>query len=456
MKAVIFVTVLSISFSAGAQKIFTQYDLVAVVKKFHPVAKQALIDVRISEANITASRGAFDPVASIDNSRKDFDGINYYNQQWGELKIPVWYGVDLYAGTEKVRGERINPEESKGTLNYIGISVPLVQNVIIDKRRAAVRKAIVLKEQSEAERMIALNDLVAEALVAYWDWWENYRQLEVVKSSLQNASARFNMIRTMYQLGERPAIDTLEAATQVQFFEQQETEVNMMLQKSILQLSFYLWGEGDIAYDLPADAVPETPQTEASPGLDSLLAEAGLHPRLLEYDFGLKILDIEKRLKFQSLLPEVRAKYNSISRDFSKTFTNTFFDNNYRFGLTFSMPLRLSEARGSYRAAKLKIEQARVAQIAEKVRIKNMVEQFYTVWQQTRMQYQQQQKLVNNYNTLQKGEETKFTNGESTLFLVNAREAKTIEGQRKELSLAAKIQQAAVRLRWAAGVFGKL
>jgi outer membrane protein TolC len=456
MKGPILFVILCLSFSAGAQKIFTEADLIAVVKKFHPVAKQALLDVRIADANITASRGGFDPVASFDNSRKDFDGITYYDQQWSQIKIPTWYGIDVYAGTETVSGNRLNPEETKGTINYIGVSVPLVQNVLIDKRRAAVQQAKIAREGSEAGRRAAMNDLIAEALVAYWEWWEQHRVLGVVQASVQNAKTRLQMVKTAHRLGDRPAIDTLEATTQVQLFEQQESEIFMFLQKSRLELSIYLWREGEVAYELPEDAVPESPQSQKLPLLDSVLTEARVQPLLLEYDFKLRSLGIERRLKFQSLLPEVTAKYNGIARDFSKTFDGALFDNNYRFGLGFSMPLRLSEGRGEYRSAKLKIEQTRLAQIAKQVTVQNKVKQYYIEWQQTAVQYLQQQNLVANYRALQKGEELRFANGESSLFLINAREAKTIEGLRKELSLAAKIQQAKVRLRWAAGSFANL
>ncbi|HEY0060063.1 MAG TPA: TolC family protein, partial [Flavisolibacter sp.] len=151
------------------------------------------------------------------------------------------------------------------------------------------------------------------------------------------------------------------------------------------------------------------------------------------------------------LLPEVTAKYNGISRDLSKTFNGALFDNNYRFGLAVSVPLRLSEGRGAYRAARLKIEQTRLEQITKEVTIENKVKQYYIEWQQTSIQYSQQQQLVANYRALQRGEGLRFANGESSLFLINAREAKTIEGERKEAEIAAKIEKAAVRLRWASG-----
>ncbi|HEY0677696.1 MAG TPA: TolC family protein [Chitinophagaceae bacterium] len=453
MRGVMLLVLMCLALTIQAQKILTENDLISVVKKFHPIAKQAALEVRIADANLTASRAGFDPVASFDNSRKDFTGITYYDHQLSQLKIPTWYGVDVYVGTETIKGERINPEETNGRIHFAGISVPLIQNILIDKRRAAVQQARILRQQSEVVRKSILNDLIADAVTAYWDWWEQYQLLKVVQASVQNAKTRLTMVKTAYRLGDRPAIDTLEAATQVQFFEQQETEIAMMLQKSRLQLSLYLWTDKEVAYELPEDVLPEAMQPDNPPQLDSLLGEAMVQPLLQEYDYKLKGLDVEKRLKFQSLLPEVRASYNAISRDFSKTFNDALFNNNYRFGLTLSMPLRLSEGRGGYRAAKLKIEQTKVAQVAKQVSVQNKVRQYYIEWQQALALYQQQQNLVRNYLALQRGEETRFSNGESSLFVVNAREAKTIEGQRKELSLAAKIQQAMVRLRWAAGVY---
>jgi outer membrane protein TolC len=173
---------------------------------------------------------------------------------------------------------------------------------------------------------------------------------------------------------------------------------------------------------------------------------------LLEYDYKLRDLGIERRLKFQSLLPQVYAKYNGINREFSKTFNEGFFQNNYRFGISMSMPLRLSQGRGEYKATRLKIEQTELEQLSKQVVVQNKVRQYYVTWQQTSIQQNQQQRLVANYRALQQGEETRFSNGESSLFLINARELKTIEGQQKLIELSAKIQQAIVNLKWSAGL----
>ena len=68
------------------------------------------------------------------------------------------------------------------------------------------------------------------------------------------------------------------------------------------------------------------------------------------------------------------------------------------------------------------------------------------------MQLSLQSKLIDNITALQKGEETKFKNGESSLFLLNARELKTIEAEQKVVELKAKLQKAAVDVKWSAGL----
>jgi outer membrane protein TolC len=451
MKALMLALALMFSFSLVAQKIFSAEDLAAVVRKFHPVARQAGLDVRIAGASLTASRAAFDPVLRHDNNRKEFDGVTYYDQQWTEIKIPAWYGIDLYAGRESVNGSRLNPEETKGTIDYLGVSVPLVQNLVMDKRRAALQQAKIFREQSEVTRRAVLNNLALEALDAYWQWWGNYRQLALVRASLQNAGKRFQMVRTAYLLGDRPAIDTLEALTQVQVFEQRENEALTEVLKSRLELSTFLWTPDGGAYELPDDVVPEEAPREENILLDTLLLAAASHPELMDYSFKLRALQIERKLKFQSFLPEVDLKYNQVGRDLSKAVNGALFRNNYRFGVSVSLPLRLSEGRGGYQAAGLKIEQARLAQSYKQVQLQNKVKRYYTEWQQVKLQLDVQRKLAANYILLQRGEETRFLNGESSLFLINSRELKAIEGQQKLIELESKVQKARIYLNWAAG-----
>ena len=129
-----------------------------------------------------------------------------------------------------------------------------------------------------------------------------------------------------------------------------------------------------------------------------------------------------------------------------------WFNNNYRFGMSVSMPLRLSEGRGEYQKAKLKIESTGLEQANKSVQLHALVKQYYTEWKQTETQLSLQIELMANTRLLQKGEEIRFNNGESSLFLINSRELKTIEAEQKIIELRAKAQKAAVGVKWSAGL----
>jgi outer membrane protein TolC len=451
MKIPLFVVLLLFSFQLAAQKTLRPADLVAIIKKYHPVVKQADLGVSIAAAVVTKNRGAFDPVLRYNNNRKDFEGSLYYDKRGGQLSIPTWYGIDVYAGIESVEGSRTSAEETKGKLQYVGVSVPVVQNLLMDKRRAALQQAKIFRQASEADRADMVNTLLQEALVAYWDWWQGHQQWQLMQLALQNARTRFGMVQTTYRLGERPAIDTLEALTQVQLLEQKKAEIEGALQKSRLQLSLFLWNDTG-AVDLAADVAPQEELPVTNVGLDTLLLAARTHPALQAYQFKLNALQVEKRLQLQQLLPQVDLKYHQLGRNLAKTAGGAWFDNNYRYGVSLSLPLRLSEGRGAYRQARLKIEQTAWAQAFKQLELQNKVKQFYAEWQWVQVQARQQAQLVVNYAALQRGEEVKFENGESSLFLMNTREQKTIEARQKQLALSAKKMQAQVNMEWAAGL----
>jgi outer membrane protein TolC len=448
MKRILVVLLMIISLDSFCQKYFSKDDLIAVVKKFHPVARQAMIDVKIADANMTAQKGLFDPVLNLSNSSKEYENINYYNQESTALKIPAWYGIDVVAGRERLTGDRLNPEETKGAFNYIGVDVPLIENFIIDKRKAVINQARLIKNETEAGLKIILNDLLYEAIISYWQWWEQHEILQVVQSSLITAEKRFSMVKNAGSIGERPAIDTIEAQSQLQSLQQKESEVLMNIAKSRIQLSLYLWSENGTAYDLPEDAIPQAMEKDII-RLDSLEASVQSHPEIAWYDIKLKYLQIERKLKLQALLPGVDLRYRHLQNDAYPLFNNT---NNYRLSVGLSIPLRLSEARGNFSAAKLKISQALIGRDNKMLQLQNKVNQYYAEWVQVIKQLAIQKGLVSNFSVLLKGEETLFFNGESSMFMVNARELKKLEALEKQVMLQAKIQRSAAALKWSSGL----
>lgn len=445
---------LHVCITQAQKKIFNEVSLVAVIQKYHPVAAQAALDTAIASANLLSARGAFDPLLSSEYNRKLFDGTLYYDQTLTHLRIPVWYGLDLYAGTEAIDGFRINPEETSGPITYLGLSVPALKNLLMDKRRATLKQAKLFRYQAGAERVNVLNDLLHEGLIAYWNWWEQYQVYRLIQLSLSNAENRFGMVKTAYTLGERPAIDTIEALTQVQQFEIRRSEAFLQLVKARLELSVFLWTETGQPYELPEDIAPQVMENNEAISLDDCLSLLSRHPQIRQYNFKIQSLQIEKRLRFQSMLPEINLKYNHIVKgyDFLNALKASSFQNNYRYGVSFSLPLRLSEGRGEVAKVKFQIEQTRLASADKQWQIEIKIRQYYALWQQTGMQVAQQSILLRNVLALQKGEEVRLQNGESSLFLINAREAKALEAQEKLIALQSKSRKSIISLKWAAAL----
>ena len=460
-------TILTIVFTVFCITAFAQDSLqtlslksfLSIVKNYHPVAKQAVIVVQKADASLLSQRGAFDPVISGGGADKTFDGINYYRSNSAQLSIPTWYGIEVQTGIEYLGGNRINPEETSGKTSFAGISIPLAKNLLMDKRRAALKQAKIMQQASDAERKIMLNDLLLDATETYWQWVQAYLNFKTYEEVIRVNRQRYNLVKAAYRNGDRPAIDTTEALTQLQQFEYQQNEALLMWQNAGVQLSGYLWKQNNEPYVLPEQVFPQEKmhdlyQAVIFPEQEQLIEAAKKnHPELAVYNFKLNALVVERKLKFQELLPKIDLKYNQLGKgyDLASTATKTLFDNNYRYGISFSMPLRLSSGRGEYKMAKLKITETQLQQNQKQTDVINKVRKYYNQLVNYQSQVSLLQRTYAGVLQLQKGEETRFFNGESSLFLVNSRENKTQETMLKLIEATVKLNKTALGLQWASG-----
>ena len=435
-------------------------QVMEIVKRYHPVALQAGILVEQAKADIVSARGQFDPVFENEAAQKNFEGPAYYSYNRPEISIPTWFGIEVKAGLEYLSGNRTDPVDTKGESSYLGISVPLAKNLLMDKRRAALQSAKIFRQASVAERRNMLNQLMLDALKSYWSWVKEYQLYQVMNEAVAINENRFRWVRSAYQLGDRAAIDTTEVLAQWQQFELLRSQAWLNFQNAGLELSVYLWTAGAQPYELPSNIIPQEPLREISvmnqpvPVLNELLsAVVSNHPELRLYQYKLQALNIERKLKFQELLPVVNFRYNQLGRGYDvwKTATSPYFENNYRYGLSIAVPLRLSQGRGEYKKARLKINYAELELEQKKRQVENKVRSYFNELLALKEQVKWQEQSWRNYLQLQRAEELRFRSGESSLFLVNARETKALEALQKLLELKAKYFVSENTVRWAAG-----
>jgi outer membrane protein TolC len=437
-------------------------QLLQLVKKYHPIAKQTTIGIEMAEADVLIARSAFDPILSTYATSKTFDGTNYYNAINPELMIPTWYGIELYSGIENLNGTRTEPSQTIGQTSYIGISIPLAKNLVLDKRRAFLQQAKIFNTMAKVEQSVIINDLLLQAVEAYWLWVKAYQTYVVVKNNVTINEKRLELVRKSYSNGERPAIDTVEALAQLQSFQYLQNQNWVAFQNAGLQLTAFLWKNNNEPYELPETVLPqdgwenETNINNFSLVLNDLLTVAYRnHPDLQLYRYKLDVLAIDKKLKFQDLLPKVNFRYNQLGKGYDILKTSTtgpLFENNFQYGLKFEMPLRLSQGRGAYKQAQLKIQETQLDQNQKRVQIQLKVKSYFNEFINLKNQIALQSSTYENYKKLVKAEETRFFNGESSLFLINSRENKALEALEKLIELKTKYYKTIYALQWSAGL----
>lgn len=439
--------------------VFSPQQFIEQVRQFHPVAKQAKIVVQKADAELLAAKGLFDPTAQLNAERKTFDGKNYFFYTNPEVKLPTWIGADFKAGLENNGGQFLNPEVTRSQSSYLGIEMPLARGLVMDKRRAAVEQARLFRSQSDQERLGIINDLLFDSYITYWEWAGAYQLYSIYSRFLEISRDRLRFVRIAFFNGDRSVMDTVEALTQVQNFEMLQANALMRFNNTRLELSNFLWEERDSAYIIPTNYVPDTTQFvmyQLADQLDNYVSRANQeNPFLRMYDFKLDALEVERKLKFQSLLPYFNVKYNLLNQGYN-VFRNfdaaALFTNNYKWGIDFKIPLFLREGRGDYRKAKLKIQETNLEVSNKRWQIENKVRFYYNEMTLLEKQLRITQQALNNYQILLRNETLRFENGESSLFLVNTRENKVMESMEKLVELRIKYYKSRYATEWAAGI----
>ncbi len=421
------------------------------VRTGHPLSRQANLQAEAGQAVLQKARGAFDPIVQSSIRAKEFDGSTYYRVGDAGLRVPTWFGLEFKSGYEQTRGVYFNPElrTPQEGLWYAGLSMPLGRGLMMDERRAALRQAELFRESTLAMRQLMLNDLLFEAGRAYWDWFRAYHALEVQREAFTLALERMEAVRAYARFGDRPFVDTLEAdiLMQTRALSMREAELHWL--NAGLQLSVYLWAEGYIPLEPEEGTVPygmqvfedTQPSIELRLRIDSLLES---HPVLDMGRLRLDQLDFSRRLVAERLKPELNVHYNALSRAFQGDILAEYSVNNYKWGLSFGIPLFLRGGRGELQEVKILIEQNRMALENQRAQLIYQARSQLNHWETSSEFLDRTIKMVGDYEALLNAERRLFEAGESSLFLVNARETAYIAAQLQWVDMLVQNRRAAL------------
>lgn len=440
----VFLAFLFFGFAATAQGIsskeFTYTEFLGYVKKYHPLVKNANLEINKAQANLMMARGGFDPKIEVDFSKKQFKDTEYYSILNSSFKIPTWYGIEIKAGFDNNEGVYLNPENTVPNqgLTSLGVTIPLGQGLFINQRMADVRKAKMQMQLSQSERKLQAITVLYDASLAYFNWKKNFNEVQLYEEYNENAQIRLKGIQSLIKQGDKPAIDSVEAGIIVKNRILNLEDSKLKLAKAKLELANFLWLENNIPLELADELIPEIQLEftiqESLKTNDLLNTDFSItnHPKINALQSKIDMLNVEKKLKANMLLPKIDIGYSYLSEP---SYIDNYQFEDYKIGLDFYFPLFLRKERGSLKLAKYKVQETEFALDLEKVQLTNKINAHKMEIESLLKQKALIKSLVQDNLTMLNSEERLFSFGESSLFLINTRENNLVLAQLSKIAL---------------------
>ncbi len=430
------------------------------VLTYHPAARRANLLALEARAYEQLARGGFDPELFVDYDDKFFKGTDYWDIGEGGLRLPTLGGVEFGGGYRWATGSFLNPENFQSPTrgqSFVGLKANLLSGLVTDQRRTDLRRADLLQDWNALEATAQRNDLAYDAIVAYIQWAYLEEQAAVLVYGLELTELRLQQTIQSFEAGDKPALDTLETSIQLQTRRADLLSTRADLTAARQTVGQFLWSEEGLPDAMRPQTMPQPTALLLQPAVAGLVSN---NPALLAYDFKLRDLELERRLKAQKALPKLTIKYELLAEGFDFTpqsdpegyDVGDFLLQDNKWGVTFSAPLFFRAARGDLQLNAIKIQQTTLDRQQKAGELALKLEQYEQQIALYRNQLAVYRQVVTDYQTLLEAERTKFDFGESSVFLLNTRENKLLDARLKLIKIEAELSKATTGRQWILGL----
>ena len=412
-------------------------EFMGFVKQYHPFVKQAKIELNLSETKLLKARGAFDPKIEAAFKEKTVKNSPYYERLNAAFTLPTPIGVELKAEISEAEGDLLNPENvvSGNRLYAVGADLDLGKGLWANPRNTALKQARRFVKQAEEENRLAVNQILEEASHAFLDWYAAYQQWNIIGQFVENAAFRFQGVKRRVASGDLAPIDSLEARIAYNNRKLLWEKSLIKLNRTALKASNFLWLE-----DQPIEIREKTMPTLSE---DTLLLYADVenpplanHPKMKALNYKIEQQRLEQRLQRNALLPEIKLGYRWLSgTNPLQTLQAALDPENNITQFKVKMPLFLRKERANLKLSSLKLDDLVLAQEQTRLELGNKINALNAQKNSLTKQKQLTKQMVEDYKILFEGEQKKFDAGESSLFLVNSREAKWLDAVQKFIGI---------------------
>jgi outer membrane protein TolC len=423
----------------------------------YPGLEAALFEMQIAAGKEQAAVGEFDLKLK---AASQSDALGFYQTYKNALKVEqaLWAGGGVYGQYRLGRGNFPTwdgLETNDGGEFKVGLLRPLLQNRVIDQRRADVLQATLRRQQVDPAVQALLLQLVRDAAEQYWSWVAAGRSYDVQRELLSLTIERNKVYEGRVAAGDLPQIELVQNQRLIASREAKLVEAERKLQQSAIKLSLYLRDESGQPLVPPAAWLPgDFPRTSA-PSADleeeAITATMVSRPELVELDFIRKQVEVELSQAENLYLPDLTATVDAAKDVGAPTPKDDKTPFQLQAGLYFDVPLQRNKARGKIREARGKLAQIAAKRRLQENKIVSEVQDALSALRTAYTRYQRAHENTQLARQLVTAERERFESLDSDLLRVALQETTAIEAELGEIEALADYFKAEAAYRAATG-----
>ncbi len=423
-------------------------EVLASSQRHYPKIIEAREKIEAQKGKIQKAQGAFDWEL---NHKQAHRVSGYYDGQYVETQISrrlsdsatrVYGGYRVGDGDFPIY-EQYYPTLDRGEVN-VGVMVSLWRDRIIDEERFAFADAQLEMKKKETELLLTQMGVQYDAMTSYIDWVAAGLARNLAKEQLDLADVRQQGFETRVAQGDLARIYLTENRQAILKRQADLTEAERKLRETSVKLSLYIRDESGNPLIPEENSLPlnlPDPGALTLERIDREIERArGMRPDLIAIHIDLDrqrnalLLGENKRMPKVSLYVEGARDIGDgpISRR----------GNEAKIGLNISIPLQQNTGQGMVEQTKAEMRQIEQRkrllndQIASQ--IQSVANDYHAAHEILRLARQEAEAA----RTMQNAERTKFEHGATDYFVLNMREEKRAEAQRKAIVAHARLWDA--------------
>ncbi|MEZ6057410.1 MAG: TolC family protein [Planctomycetaceae bacterium] len=433
-------------------------QVVESVYRSYPLLQSALFSRNIAFGDQVSASGAFDLKLK---GASELGPPGFYETYRNNIGIvqPLHGGADVFAGYRVGRGSFqpwYQERQTNGAGEFkAGVSLPLLQDVDIDARRAELWKAEYGRQLAEPEIQAQLIGFIQEASYAYWGWMAACASYDIAEHVLELAEDRNDRIRSQVDAN---LLDPPELTDNLRLVAERRAKLadaKRKMDQTAAKLSLYL-RDGNGQPILPRrEQYLALPQPATGP-VDNLAGDIDLalqlRPELQSLDWIRRQIEVEFAQAENLTLPELDAIISG-SQDMGQPTSKKRDKSRFEFeaGLYLDVPIQRRKAQGKITALEGKLAQlaAKRRMVADKISVD--VQYAAIAIEAALIQVAQTEEAVRLAEDLAERERQNQKLGLSDLLKVTLREQYAAESAQKHVDAIQQYFQAQADYRAALG-----